>query len=223
MLRDYMLNKISKVEKLENEIIAISNMINYYLPTIEKKLLSALVAYGIDLEDYNKYFATNIPVTKTTESEPITVTLDTDINTCTDDDYTKILSLLYKHVALRTHPDKQDGKQDGKQDDFILINKMYNDKDVYSLIVYCDKHKMATEEILDINVNLSTLIVEKKISSLRKKLIDIKAGIQYKLIVDEDIIFYLKCVADIIKLKKENEAERIKCNELKEKLSKKGK
>lgn len=128
-------------------------------------------------------------------------------NTNTNDE-TTYMSILYKKLALKIHPDKIifsniDNINNG---DFSGINASYKNHDVIALLEYAIKYRVLS--YVEDNINEVVIDLEKEYVSIKKELKKIRNSILYMLITDMDNS--IKMVIDMINLKRENEMLKIK-------------
>jgi len=129
-------------------------------------------------------------------------------NTNTNDE-TTYMSILYKKLALKIHPDKRiifsniDNINNG---DFSDINASYKNHDVIALLGYAIKYRVLS--YVEDNINEVVIDLEKEYVSIKKELKKIRNSILYMLITDMDNS--IKMVIDMINLKRENEMLKIK-------------
>lgn len=207
MQKLYLTKKIKKIDEMQNEINIINNMINHYQSQAQKKIESLFEKYGIDIDDFNKYikikkindnqYNTENDTSDETTDEPEDEPIDEP-----KDEYEILSQSLYKKLALKTHPDKQN---DIKNNDFVIINKFYEERDLYSLIIYSNKYDITDCDMESMDINLVAIIVEIKLNKLIKELEAVKSQFGYKILVGQDVSKYMEAYVQIIDYNKKNE------------------
>lgn len=126
-------------------------------------------------------------------------------NTFDNDDQKSYMDVLYKKLALKTHPDKED--IEAVNDDFCEINTSYKKRDISTLFEYALKYNVL-ECVEDKFYNEVVLDLEKELIHFKKEISKLRNSLLYMLVMDlNDAV---KMVIDYIKLHKENEKLKMK-------------
>ena len=159
----YLKQLIEKIRLKECEYNTINSMIQYHNDVIMESINSAFI-------DTNVTFAEIFP------QQGINDNNESNIK-----EYDEFYDTLYKSLALKTHPDKSDDAND----DFILIKEACEKKDILTLFKYIDKYNLT--QCKDTNINILTMILEKRLYAMKEKTSILKNSMGYKILIcDKD-------------------------------------
>lgn len=159
----YVKKLIKKIKFKECEYNTIKSMIEHYNHILTDNINSVFSQNNII--NQGEFY-------KTLESKEI------DEEQCTIiEEYDNFSNLLYKQLALKTHPDKTDNYNS----DFIIIKEAYDNKNVLRLIDYANTYNLLKLE--DININLLILILEKRLFQIKNKVTELKNTLGYHFLI----------------------------------------
>jgi len=166
----YLKQLVEKIRLKECEYNTINSMIHYHNDVIMDSINSAFI-------DTNVTFTDIFPQQVTGDN-----TNNNNNNNKSDvKEYNEFYDNLYKSLALKTHPDKSDDTND----DFILIKEACEKKDILTLFKYIDKYNLT--QCKDTNINILTLILEKRLYTMKEKMSILKNSMSYKILIcDKD-------------------------------------
>lgn len=156
----YLKHLVEKIGLKECEYDTIKSMITHHNDIIMDSINSAFVNTNIT-------FAELFP-----QQHEINENNKSDIK-----EYNEYYDTLYKHLALKTHPDKVDNTND----DFVIIKEACEKKDILKLFHYIEKYDLSQHN--DININLLTMILEKRLYEIKEKISQIKNSFGYKILI----------------------------------------
>jgi hypothetical protein len=185
----YIDNCIKKINRKQNQINKINELIQSYVSNVEDVWVKTLEKYSLSIEDSNNFksYITNLYPCINNSKEPNII-------------YNTLIKELFKQLMLKVHPDKQTSYSSDKS--CQEVQSAFDEQDIYKLI--CMAQRIGILNYNDIDTNLITLILEQKKYKLDKQIEQQKNTIIYKYIVCEDftcIDMYMQSV----KLHKFNE------------------
>jgi hypothetical protein len=172
---DYSTILINRINKRKIEINGINLILKDNSQLISEILNQILIDNDLKLEDLS------------TPTQKINNNID---NPPSNDFLTK----LYKTLALKAHPDKNNNQDK----DFIDIKEAYQNENITDLLFYSKKYELP-EIIFDGNV---LLLLQKEYININNKLINCKSSIGYKLLIEGNIDSHIELIKYRKSLKK---------------------
>ena len=211
----YITNLIDKIRNKQSQLDIINNTISTYNNEIDKKFREILKENNIEYE---------YVMSKNKKCEGDCCHHNINKSSSNDEfmipNFTEILNSLHKQLCIKTHPDKNGSSENSNKlcDDFINIQKAYEDNDIFILIIYANKYDIFNYDIDKLTISLSFIILEKKKNKLTEQINFVKNTIGYSLLINGNITKYISELKMLIELEKENEIYRQKNELLKNKL-----
>ncbi len=208
----YIKYTIDKIKSKQVNLNSLITMLSYYAQEVDRKFDDILMENNIDKSDV-VYMQTACSCT-TNPQIPV-------------EEYEQLMNSIYKSLALKTHPDKDncDNKIDTTYttyttytNDFIVIKDAYDNHDILTLIEFAGKYNLDEYIIENINVNLITVILEKKMFLIKNEIKNIKNSIGYQLLVVGNINSHIETLKQTIKIKKETEKWQKEKEEMEKKI-----
>jgi len=195
-----------KIKSKQSNLNSLISMLSYYAQEVDRKFDDILMENNIDKADVT-YMHTTCTCTNNTQ---IIV-----------EEYEQLMNSIYKSLALKTHPDKDNcnTKNDtAYTNDFITIKDAYDNRDILTLIEFAGKYNLDEHSIENMDANLITVILEKKMFLIKNEIKKIKTSLGYQLLVVGNINDHIETLKQTIKMKKENEKWKKEKEEMEKKI-----
>uniref|UniRef100_A0A6C0C897 J domain-containing protein n=1 Tax=viral metagenome TaxID=1070528 RepID=A0A6C0C897_9ZZZZ len=203
---EYVKNKIKEIGLKRLEYDGLQAMFAKYGSEIDEKYRKILEENGIPFDF----------VTRKQEDSKCccSVPAQNDDHFTVLSEHEKLRTDLFKHLALVTHPDKNNESKD----DFLLIHAAYENHDTFMLLEYAIKYNVRKENICD---EMMTLILEKKMNKIIQKIENTKKTIAYHLLVHGNVDEHIANLKTLQRIDAENQELREKNRKLEEELKNK--
>lgn len=213
---EYVKTQLKRIKKRRDEYNILSQILLSKINVVKNELKKYVSDDGAKYIDdilekktiiENNIIKNNITKENITEENITENTVDYDAiyNNSVDNNKKSYIDILYKKLALKTHPDKED--IEAVNDDFCEICSSYKKRDINTLLEYAIKYDI-TECIVSDFYSEVVIDLEKEYNRVKKELSNLRNSLLYMLIMDMNES--RKMVIDYIKMQIENEKLKIK-------------